>query len=527
MNNSTDYSQVKKPHRKSAYTKEQLQEFMKCADPLTGPHYFINNYLYTRHPIHGKMLYKAYAYQVGMLDTIQHNRKSILLCGRQLGKTTTVGGYLLWLAMFTSDQTILIAAHKYSFVTEIMSRIKYAYEFVPDFLRAGVIEYNKQSIAFDNGSRIIAQTTTQNTGKGFSVSTFFIDEMAAVNQNIQKEFWASVSPTLSTGGKVIISSTPLNNEDQFADIWNNANKTVDEFGNTIPNGLGVNQFKAFKAIWNQHPERDEQWAHAERVNIGEERFLREHECEFIIDSETLINPMVLNQLSGVEPSEVHGQVRWYGKPSKGNTYLVALDPSLGTGGDFAAIEIFEANTNKQIGEWCHNKTPIEGQVKLLTDITSYLTDITENEESVYYSCENNTLGEAILVAIRNVGEENIPGIFLSEPAKIGNVKKFRKGFNTTNSNKVATCAKLKSLVESQKIAFYSKKLISELKTFVSVENTFRAKVGESDNLVMAVVLMLRMLDLVKNYVPELSDTRDISEYAIPLPFIMSSFPSTY
>jgi hypothetical protein len=527
MNISTDYSLIKKPHQKTKYTKHDLEEFAKCADPISGCQYFINNYYYTRHPIKGKTLYKAYDYQERMLDIIQNNRKSVLLCGRQLGKTTTVGGYVLWYATFVPDMTILIAAHTGRFVSEIMARIKYAYEFMPDFLRAGTVEYNKQSISFDNGSRIIAQTTTPTTGRGYSVGLFFVDELASVPQNIQKEFWASISPTLSTGGKIIISSTPQSDEDQFSEIWHNANKTEDEFGNTLSDGLGVNGFKAFKAIWSEHPERDQKWADVEKSDIGEEKFLREHNCEFIIDSETLINPFVLNQLSGIEPIELQGQIRWYKKPKKGNIYLVALDPSIGTGGNLAAIQVLEANTNTQIAEWCNNKTSIEKQVDLLKEITTYLVSITEQTTNVYWSIESNTVGEATLVTIRNIGEENIPGVFLSEPVKLGQSKKFRKGFNTTNTSKLTACAKLKSLIESKKIFLYSKKLISELKTFVSIGNTYQAKIGSTDDLVCSMLVIIRMMETLKDYIPELQDIRDIGENAMPLPFIMSTSSNRY
>jgi hypothetical protein len=245
-------------------------------------------------------------------------------------------------------------------------------------------------------------------------------------------------------------------------------------------------------------------------------------CEFISFDETLINPFTLNQMQGIEPIDKTGQVRWYTKPTKGNIYLVALDPSIGTGGDPAAIQVFEAGSNRQVAEWTHNKTSIENQINLLKEITSYLLSITEQSTDIYWSVENNTIGEASLVTIRNIGEENIPGVFLSEPAKLGQAKKFRKGFTTTNPNKLSACAKLKSLVENRKIHLYSRKLISELKTFVSVENTYRAKPGETDDLVTALITIIRMMETLKGFIPELQDIREVSEFTMPLPFLMST-----
>lgn len=190
--------------------------------------------------------------------------------------TTTAVGYLLWYAMFVDNSTILIAAHKYTGAQEIMQRLRYAYETCPDFIRAGVVNYNKQSIEFENGSRIVAQTTTETTGRGMSLSLIYLDEFAYVEPNIAIEFWTSISPTLATGGKAIITSTPNSDEDQFAQIWNEANKQYDEYGNATK--LGKNGFFPYKAIWSAHPDRDETWANTERSRVGDERFLREHAC---------------------------------------------------------------------------------------------------------------------------------------------------------------------------------------------------------------------------------------------------------
>jgi ribosomal protein L9 len=513
---------VKHPYKKTGYTKAHLEEFKKCADPISGPFYFMSNYLWVQHPTRGKILYQPYEYQIRLIDIYHNYRRSINLLPRQAGKSVTAAGYLLWLAMFNSDKTILIAAHKFQGSKEIMQRIRFAYESIPDYIRAGITEYNKQSLTFDNGSRISAETTTENTARGKSLSLLYVDELAFVRPSVAREFWTSCSMTLSTGGKAIITSTPNSDDDQFAELWNNANKTEDVNGITLPSGLGINGFKAFRAYWNEHPDRDEAWAAEQLEIIGPERYEREINCNFVIYDETLINPFVLNQLHGIEPIEVQGTIRWYTKPTKGNIYLVSLDPSIGTGGDPAAIQVFEASSRKQVAEWTHNRTPIEKQVNLLKEITTYLVSITEQNTDVYWSVESNTIGEASLVAIRNIGEENIPGIFLSEPAKLGQVKKYRQGFNTTNTNKLAACAKLKNLIESRKMEIYSKKLISELKTFVSVENTYRAKPGETDDLVTSLLTLIRMMEILKNYIPSMEEVREMNDSTMPLPFLMST-----
>jgi hypothetical protein len=421
--------------------------------------------------------------------------------------------------MFVPDSTILIAAHKYTGSQEIMQRIRYAYELCPDHIRAGVTSYNKGSIDFENGSRIISATTTENTGRGMSISLLYADEFAFVRPGIAKEFWTSISPTLATGGKAIITSTPNSDEDQFALLWKGANKCEDSFGN--PTELGVNGFKAYRSYWREHPDRDDVWAAEQRGQLGEERFRREMDCEFIINDETLIAPTKLIDLQSQEPLYRTGQVRWFQKPKKGRMYVVALDPSLGTGGDPAAIQIFEANTTEQIGEWRHNRTPIPEQVRILADICQHINQTIDDPQSIYFSVENNTIGEAALISIAEYGEENIDGYFLSEPGGGTGSRRYRKGFNTSNKPKLAACNKLKTLIESNRMKIRSAALVSELKTFVAFGVGYAAKPGETDDLVMSALLAVRMMVLLQTYHTEMdSQMRDHGDVIVaPMPFI--------
>jgi len=519
MSKNLDHVVIKAPYRRMSMTEEQIQEFARCADPITGPSYFMSNYFFIQHPTRGAIQYHPFEYQDRLIESYHNYRYSISLMPRQTGKSTTAGGYLLWYAMFVPDSTILVAAHKYTGAQEIMQRIRYAYENCPNFIRAGVTSYNKGSLDFENGSRIVSATTTENTGRGMSISLLYCDEFAFVRPTIAQEFWTSITPTLSTGGKCIITSTPNSDEDQFAQIWRQANKCFDEFGNETE--LGINGFKAFRSKWQEHPDRDTDWANQMRAQLGEERFRREMECEFIIFDETLINPLHLAEMGGIDPIEKQGQVRWYKKPEREHTYLVALDPSLGTGSDPAAIQIFEIPGFKQVGEWSHNKTLIQRQIVIMKEICEHLATVAGNT-NVYYSVENNTLGEAALISIENIGEENIPGVFLSEPKSMGGTRRYRKGFNTTNKSKLTACAKLKSLVETRRMHVASKALISELKTFIASGNSYEAKIGEHDDLVMSTLLILRMAQLLQQFDANLdAELRDgVDTFLEPMPFIM-------
>ena len=500
---------VKAPYKKENYTEDQIAEIVKSA---TDPVYFIQQYMWVQHPTKGRVRFMLYDYQVELINCYHNNRYSINMLGRQMGKSTCAAGYLLWYAMFVPDSTILIAAHKHTGSQEIMQRVRFMYENLPEWIKAGATSYNKGSIDFDNGSRIVSATTTENTGRGMSLTLVYLDEFAFVPPRIAKEFWTALSPTLSTGGKCIITSTPNQDNDQFAQIWNDAEKKFDEYGNFKL--VGKNGFASIKFVWSDHPDRDEAWGEHEKSKIGEERFMREHECKFITADETLISSMKLTNLIGIDPINRVGQLRVYTPIDKDKIYVAAWDPSLGTGGDSAAIELFCLPDLTQVAEWQHNKTDIRGQLRNLVAILEWLKEQGVQNDNIYWSVENNTLGEAALVAIAEYGEERISGHFITEPGGK------RRGFNTTNKSKLAACTKLKYYVESGKMQPKSKNLIQELKTFVAHGASFAAKEGETDDLVMGTILAVRLVEYIMKYDEETYNTlveRSSHDFLAPMP----------
>lgn len=486
---------IKKPHSTVAYTPEMIEELRLCSDNKTGPLYFMENFVYIQHPIQGKIKFVLYDYQRELLDVYHGYRYAVAMVSRQMGKSALASAYLLWYAMFKPDSTILVAAHKYMGAQEIMQRIRYSYENVPDHIRCGVTSYNKGSIDFDNGSRIISQTTTENTGRGLSLTCIYLDEFSFVRPKIAREFWTSISPTLSTGGKCIITSTPNVDDDQFADIWNGSQKTIDEHGNET--NIGANGFKGYMATWSAHPDRDEAWAEQEKAKIGQERFDREHLCKFVSFNETLISAMCLANLKGIEPIRKEGEIRWYSELKNEKSYVVTLDPSMGTGGDFSAIQVLEMPTMKQVAEWRHNKTRIEEQIKILRDILITIEKKSSDIE-IYWTVENNSVGEAALVAIREADEDTFPGTFMHDPNR-SLTRKSRKGYTTTNKTKLEACSKFKFLVENNRIHLYSKSLIHELKYFIARGKSYEASIGETDDLVMAMLIAIRVAQQVAQW----------------------------
>ena len=314
----------------------------------------------------------------------------------------------------------------------------------------------------------------------------------------------------------------------FATLWKQSQDKFDEHGNEAE--LGSNGFHGYTCLWNEHPDRDEEWKQAELSRIGEERFRREYGCEFLVYDETLINSIFLSTLDGKEPIMNMGQTRWYEKINSESIYVIALDPAMGTGGDNAAIQVYELPSYKQVGEWKHNMTGIPQQVRILKDISTYIKDESGNPNgsNIYWSVENNTIGESALLVIQDFGEDSIPGMFVNEPIRKGHIRKFRKGFNTTHKTKISACARLKSMIERNKMTIHSKPLISELKSYVASGSSYRAKTGEKDDLVSASLLAMRIIQVLKDWDPKVYTSfsqadEDTTERVIPLP-VFASYP---
>ena len=523
--NNTDFEKLKPANKKITLTQHQFAELAACQrDPL----YFMERFMYIQHPLKGKMQFEAYVFQRELIQTYWQNRNTIAMIPRQSGKTTTAAGYLLWYAMYNDDVTVLIAANKFKAANEIMMRIKYAYEEMPDHIRAGVSEYNVTSIRFDNGSRIVATTTTPDSGRGMSISLLYLDEFAYVRPRVAVEFWTAMAPTLATGGKCIITSTPASDEDTFAELWFGSVNTIDDTGNEIPGGVGINGFKGFTAHYSDVPGRDDKWADIERAKIGAERFQREYECQFAGEESTLISSLTLQRLRGIDPLFKTAEVRWYQKITLDKTYLVSLDPSAGVGKDPACIQVYSLPDMGQVAEWSSNRTSIPNQVRTMQMLINTLYNETKKqgfkgEPDIYFTFENNTWGEAAMQSIGDIGEENFMGQLLNEPRRTGLVR-YRKGLNTNGRSKANACSKLKSLLEGNRLKIHSKNLVKQLKFFVSRGDSFAAKQGEHDDCVMSTILCIRMMQMVTNWDDRVGELLkdvfdgDTNEQRDPLPF---------
>lgn len=489
---------LKRAHATSEFTGDRIQEIIRCKkDPI----YFMEKYVKVQHPTKGMVPFTLYPYQKEMVLAIHENKDTILLCSRQMGKTTVAAMYILWFATFHRAKRCVIASKAMAHAVEIQSRVKFAYEELPEWLKAGCTFYNRTSIEFDNKSVIICEATSEKTGRGSSPSIIFLDEIAFISRRIQDEMWGSLTPALSTGGKFIITSTPNGDSDLFATLWRGANS-------------GQNNFKPLQFLWWQHPDRDKTYYDEMKGKLGEIRTRQELDCEFLSSDALLVNSIKLNQLRWTEPVfESLGFKFWVPEDQIGGRnkiYMLSMDPATGSGADYTAIEVFEFPSLEQVAEYRTNNVNIPLMYSKLSWILRKLTEVKNGGRAeVLWTFERNGIGEAMSALYYNDEKQVSDAELVSD-----NPSKF--GVFTSGRQKVLAALQLKSLLEKNSdgaLKVKSKDLIFELKHYVAKGGTYEAKKGATDDLVSATLGIMRLLKRLSEYNEEAF--AKVNEYVDP------------
>ena len=523
---------IKKPNIEQEYTRDYILELERCMD---DPQYFIENYCMLTQQDGSKGLFKLYSYQEDILKNYQGHDLNIVMLARQLGKTVLAAAYCLWWCMFKDNQIVIVASNKGSNAQSIMRRFKDMYFDLPLWLKAGVTVNNVMSMHFDNGTIIQAETTTESTGRGSTPSLVYLDEFAFVPINVQKEFWASIQPALSQGGRLIMTSTPDTDEDEFARIWysaddaDNSMKWVNKhIGNDQINDELIEDdyetvfevegteddeqylltdedddtagFVRYFAHWSVHPNRDEKFKRRMLAGGMEPSvWNREFECIFsgaqgsLISSSALIRSSAYVRLPRFV--DKYG-VRWFDFIEPNKAYAVTIDPSEGCGKDNAVIQVWSLPDLRQVAEWADNATVQVDQAKMIARVLRRIEYEQQadpdhmGQSRIYYSIECNGVGAGVLnLVVEN--EYDLPGYLVDSENNSS------RGLRTTEPSKRQYSLLFKSLIESGKFAPFSSGLASELKSFIKVGKSYKAKPGTKDDRVMSCVLMCQLIEELK------------------------------
>ena len=480
---------LKKSNVPVEWTKEQILEYQKC---MEDPLHFIQSYIRIVSLDEGLVPFTMFPFQKDMVGTIHSNRFTICRMPRQSGKSTTMVSYILHYVLFNPNMNVAILANKASTARDILGRLQLAYENLPKWLQQGVMSWNKGSLELENGSKIVASSTSSSAVRGGSFNMIFLDEFAFVPTNVASDFFSSVYPTISSGKttKVIIVSTP-NGMNLFYKLWTDAENKR-------------NSYNIIDVHWSEVPGRDDKWREETIANTSEEQFQREFECEFLGSSNTLIHPSKIKTMAFQTPIESNAGLDMYERPKPQNTYVMIADVSRGTNNDYSAFIVFDVSTVPY--RICAKYRDNEIKPMLFPNI---IHDVAKAYNQAYVMVEVNDIGEQVASALQfDLEYENL--IMASMRGRAGQVVgggfsggKAQLGVRTTKAVKKMGCSNIKQIIETDKLIINDYNLINEWSTFILKGQSYEAEEGHCDDLAMCCVLFGWLVQ--QTYFKELTD----------------------
>ncbi len=480
---------LKKANTPHEFTEEQVIEFIKCKN---DPVYFAKNYIKIVSLDEGLTQFHPYDFQEKLIKNFHENRFNICKMPRQTGKSTTSVSYLLHYAVFNDSTNIGILANKAATARDLLGRLQTAYENLPKWMQQGIISWNKGSLELENGSKILAASTSASAVRGMSFNILFLDEFAFVPNHIAESFFASVYPTITSGKntKVIMVSTP-HGMNHFYRYWHDAER-------------GKNEYIPTDVHWSEVPGRDDVWKEQTIANTSEQQFKVEFECEFLGSINTLIAPSILRNMVYETPITKNAGLDIYEKPEKEHNYIVTVDVARGLGNDYSAFIVFDVTQfpYKVVAKYRNN----EVKPMLFPNI---ILDVAKGYNNAYILVEVNDIGDQVASILQfDLEYENL--LMASMRGRNGQIvgqgfsgKKTQLGVRTTAAVKKLGCSNLKTLIEDHKLLTCDYEIISELTTFAQKHNSFEAEEGCNDDLAMCLVIFAWLV--AQDYFKEMTD----------------------
>ena len=480
---------LKKANVAQEWTREEIEEYAKC---MKDPIYFIKTYIKIVSLDEGLVPFEMYDFQKEMVGTFHSNRFTICKLPRQSGKSTTIIAYLLHYVLFNPTVNVAILANKAATARDLLGRLQLAYEHLPKWLQQGVMSWNKGSLELENGSKILASSTSASAVRGGSYNIIFLDEFAYVPANVAEQFFSSVYPTISSGKttKVMIVSTP-HGMNMFYKLWVDAEEQR-------------NSYVPIEVHWSEVPGRDEAWKAETIKNTSEAQFNTEFECEFLGSINTLISPTKLRSMAYREPKQSNAGLDVHEPPEDGKTYVLCADVSRGTANDYSAFVVIDVSQMpyKVVAKFRDNEIkPLLFPAKIYEVARAYnqafvLVEVNDIGEQVANSLQfDMEYDNLIMASMRGRAGQILGGGFSGGRAQLG--------VRTTKAVKKIGCSNLKQLVEDNKLIIEDYDIINELSTFIVKGSTHQADEGCTDDLVACLFIFAWTTD--QSYFKELTD----------------------
>ena len=480
---------LKKANTTQEFTEENIIEFVRCKN---DPVYFTEKYIKIVNVDEGLVGFEMYPFQRKLIRNFHENRFNICKMPRQTGKSTTVVSYLLHYAIFNDNVNIGILANKAATARDLLGRLQLAYENLPRWMQQGIIAWNKGSMELENGSKIIAASTSASAVRGMSFNIIFLDEFAFVANHLADDFFASVYPTISSGKstKVIIVSTP-HGMNHFYRMWHDAER-------------GKNEYVATEVHWSEVPGRDAKWKAQTIANTSEQQFQIEFECEFLGSVDTLISASKLKAMVYEDPVKRNGKLSVFETPREKNDYIITVDVARGVGKDFSTFCVFDITKfpYKVVATFRDN------EIKPML-FPSIIDEVGRAYNNAYVLCEVNDIGDQVAsILFYDLEYENL--LMVAMRGRAGQIVgsgfsgvKTQLGVKMSQVTKKVGCSNLKTLIEDDKLIFCDYNIISELTTFIQKRQSFEAEEGSNDDLAMCLVIFAWLV--AQDYFKEMTD----------------------
>lgn len=475
------------------WTPELIDEYKKCKN---DPIYFAEKYIYIVNVDEGFIPITLYDYQKEIIQKLNDHRMVTVVTSRQAGKTTTAACLILHYIIFNDVKRVALLANKGDAAREILDRVKIAYEALPNWLQQGVVEWNKGSIALENGSTVIAAATSSSAIRGKSINLLYIDEAAFVEN--WEEFFSAVFPTISSGKttKILFTSTPRGLNHFYKNI---------QGAKADPESKEYNGYQYVEVPWDRVPNRDEKWRHETlaAMDFDEEKFAQEFCCSFLGSSGTLISGATLKTLVHRNPIHTTSEIRQYFTPVDGHKYIIVADVSRGKGLDYSAAQIIDVTKMPYVQVCTYRSnmvTPLDyaQELFLLSKTYNNATILVESNDigaqvadTLYFDYESENI-----ICTENAGARGKRITFSAG-------KSVERGIRTTKTVKSVGCSILKLLVEQRQLIINDFDTIHELSVFSKKGTSYEAEPGENDDLVMGLVLFAWLTD--QQFFKELTD----------------------
>ena len=480
---------LKKVGTEIQFTKDQIQEYLKCKE---DPVYFARNYIKIISLDEGIVPFKMWDFQEELIEKFHEHRFNIAKLPRQTGKSTTCVSYLLHYILFNDNVNVGILANKLSTARDLLGRLQLAYEQLPLWIQQGIVVYNKGSMELENGSKILAASTSASAVRGMSFNIIFLDEFAFIPNHIAEQFFSSVYPTITSGTstKVIIISTP-NGMNHFYKLWVDAQK-------------GRNGYAWSEVHWSKVPGRDAKWKETTIANTSERQFTQEFECEFLGSVDTLITAAKLRTLTYDDPITTNGSLDVYENPIPDHDYIICVDVSRGLAQDYSAFVVIDITR----APWQLVAKYRDKNVRPML-FPNIIYNVATNYNKAYVLTEVNDIGEAVAGSLfYDIEYENV--LMCAMRGRAGQIvgqgfsgNKTQMGVKMSKTVKAQGCSNLKTLIEDDKLLVKDYNIVSELTTFIQNKQSFEADEGYNDDLVMCLVIFAWLVQ--QEYFKEMTD----------------------